>query len=247
MRRFIFIMMLFNGVYGIANKPAADGILDKAEKLMLQNPTEAFRLAKTVFDSKNLKHGQNLKSLFIMTNTSNMMQKPLDVIKYGHKALDIADDNGDIITKVKILGVLGNTYQSLQLNEKTRIYLDQAEVLLSSPKIKDSLNMIRGNIFYLKGMNYFYSLDSGIALSYFNKAINQYLQSKNPLAEINIKMAYMNKGSLHQTVQHSFRKQTTESSLTILKFRQNKQWQFRILQKQAVSNYIQTLRLTKFL
>jgi len=176
-----------------------------------------------------------------------MMQKPLDVIKYGHKALDIADDNGDTITKVKILGILGNTYQSLQLNEKKRIYLDQAEALLSSPKIKDSLNMIRGNIFYLKGMNYSYSLDSGIALSYFNKAINQYLQSKNPLAEINIKMAYMNKGSLHQTVQHSFRKQTTESSLTILKFRQNKQWQFRILQKQAVSNYIQTQRLTKFL
>ena len=186
--------MLLFGFFGIANEPAIAGILDKAQKLMLQNPAEAFRLAKTAYDNKDLNHGQKLQSLFIMTNTSNMLQKPLEVIKYGNKALEIADDNGDAITKIKILGILGNTYQSLQLNEKTRVYLDQAEVLLSSPKISDSLYMIKGNIFYLKGMNYFYSLDSGIALSYFNKAINQYLQSKNPLAEINIKLAYLNKG-----------------------------------------------------
>ena len=146
-------MMLFFGVCGIANKPAVDSILDKAHRLMLQSPAEAFRLAKTAFDSKKLNHDQKLQSLFIMTNSSNMMQKPLEVIKYGHKALDISDDSGDAITKVKILGILGNTYQSLQLNEKTRVYLDQAEVLLSSPKIKDSHHMIRGNIFYLKGMN----------------------------------------------------------------------------------------------
>jgi hypothetical protein len=35
MRRFILIMMLFFGVSVIANKPSVDGILDKAEKLML--------------------------------------------------------------------------------------------------------------------------------------------------------------------------------------------------------------------
>jgi len=194
MKRFILITMLFFGFFGSANEPAVDVILTKAQKLMLQNPMEAFRLAKTAFDKKNLSHEQKLQSLFILTNTSNMLQKPLDVIKYGNKALDIADDNCDAITKVKILGILGNTYQSLQLNEKTRVYLDQAEALLSSPKISDTLSMVKGNIFYLKAMNYFYSLDSGIAISYFNKAINQYLQSKNPLAEINIKMAYLNKG-----------------------------------------------------
>jgi len=194
MKRFILITMLFFGFFGAANEPTVDVILTKAQKLMLQNPIEAFRLAKTAFDKKNLNHEQKLQSLFILTNTSNMLQKPLEVIKYGNKALDIADDNGDAIIKVKILGILGNTYQSLQLNEKTRVYLDQAEALLSSPKISDTLSMVKGNIFYLKAMNYFYSLDSGIAISYFNKAINQYLQSKNPLAEINIKMAYLNKG-----------------------------------------------------
>lgn len=186
--------MLLVGFFGFAKEPAVDEILNKAQKLMMENPSEAFRIAKSVFDTKNANHDQKLQSLFIMTNASNMLQKPLDVIRYGNRALEISDDKRDAITKVKILGILGNTYQSLQLNEKTRIYLDQAEVILSSTKVFDTLNLVKGNIFYLKGMNYSYSLDSGIAISYFNKAIEQYLKSKDPLAEINIKMAYLNKG-----------------------------------------------------
>ncbi len=194
MKRYILITLLFFGFFADASEPKPDELLMKAERLMLVNPKESFRLAEKAYKNKNLDHKDKLQSLFILTNTSNLLQKPLDVIQYGNEALRIADNGDDAITKIKILGILGNTYQFLKLNEKTRIYLDQAELLLSSPKIPDSLNLVKGNIFYLKGMNYFYGLDSDIALSYFNKAINQYINSKNPLAEINIKMAYLNRG-----------------------------------------------------
>lgn len=194
MKRYILITLLFFGLFADASEPKPDELLMKAERLMLVNPKESFRLAEKAYKNKNLDHKDKLQSLFILTNTSNLLQKPLDVIQYGNEALRIADNGDDAITKIKILGILGNTYQFLKLNEKTRIYLDQAELLLSSPKIPDSLNLVKGNIFYLKGMNYFYGLDSDIALSYFNKAINQYINSKNPLAEINIKMAYLNRG-----------------------------------------------------
>lgn len=185
--------MLFVAHYGYANEHQSDLLLEKAEKLMLMNPEKSYKIAAQVYKDNALNHKDRLHSLFILTNTSNLLQKRLDVIRYGNEALKIADNDKDLVIKIKILGILGNTYQFLKLNEKTRIYLDQAELLLSSPKIKDSLSLVKGNIFYLKAMNYFYGLDSDIALSYFNKAINQYVNSKNPLAEINIKMAYLNK------------------------------------------------------
>ncbi|PZU91353.1 MAG: hypothetical protein DI529_00755 [Chryseobacterium sp.] len=194
MKRWILIIILFLGYSVSANKQQTDVLLKKAEKLMLMNPKEAFQIAEKAYKDNSLNHKEKLNSLFILTNTSNLLQNPLNVIKYGNEALKIADNGDDVITKIKILGILGNTYQFLKLNEKTRIYLDQAELLLSSPKITDSLSLVKGNIFYLKAMNYFYGLDSDIALSYFNKAINQYVNSKNPLAEINIKLAYLNKG-----------------------------------------------------
>jgi len=191
--RILFIVILF-GVALYAGEPGNDVLLKKAEKLMLLNPKAAFKIADKAYRSNTLDHKETIHSLFILTNTSNLLQNPLDVIRYGNEALKIADNGDDVITKIKILGILGNTYQFLKLNEKTRIYLDQAELLLNSPKIPDSLNLVKGNIYYLKGMNYFYGLDSDIALSYFNKAISQYVNSKNPLAEINIKIAYLNKG-----------------------------------------------------
>ncbi|MPS72320.1 MAG: hypothetical protein E2590_04130 [Chryseobacterium sp.] len=193
MRNWILIILLFLGTLAGANGRKNEDILKKAEKLMLVDPKESFELAKKAFNSNILNHQDKLQALFILTNTSNLLQNPLDVVRYGNEALKVADNKNDIVTMIKILGILGNTYQFLQLNEKTRIYLDQAELLLSSPKISDSLNLVKGNIFYLKGMNYFYSLDSDIAFSYFNKAINQYINSKNPLAEINIKLAYLNR------------------------------------------------------
>jgi len=192
MKTILIFFLLFLGFLGNANSPAIEKTLEKAEKLMFLNPKVSFQLAEKIYKNNDLNKKSKLRLLFLMTNTSNMLQNPLNVIRYGNKALAITNDD-DVVTKIKILGILGNTYQSIKLNEKTRIYLDKAELLLSSPKIPDSLNYIKGNIYYLKAMNYFYSLDSNIALSYFDKAINQYTSSKHPIAEINLKLAYLNR------------------------------------------------------
>lgn len=192
MKTILIFLLLFLGFLGNANSPTIEKTLEKAEKLMFLNPKVSFQLAEKIYKNNDLNKKSKLRLLFLMTNTSNMLQNPLNVIRYGNEALAITNDD-DVVTKIKILGILGNTYQSIKLNEKTRIYLDKAELLLSSPKIPDSLNYIKGNIYYLKAMNYFYSLDSNIALSYFDKAINQYTSSKHPIAEINLKLAYLNR------------------------------------------------------
>jgi len=191
MKQTILLLLLLFGFMGNAAIQQIKNPAEKAEKLMLVNPKSAFQIAEQGYKN-NPDRRTKLRLLFVMTNTSGMLQKPLDVIRYGNEALSVANDN-DVVTKIKILGILGNTYQSIKLNEKTRIYLDKAELLLSSPKIPDSLSYIKGNIYYLKAMNYFNSLDSDIALSYFDKAISQYLSSKHPYAELNLKLAYLNR------------------------------------------------------
>ena len=191
MKQIVMLLLFFFGFLGNAGTQQIKNPVDKAEKLMLVNPKSAFQIAEKAYQNSPDRKTK-LRLLFVMTNTSSMLQNPLNVIRYGNEALSVANDN-DVVTKIKILGILGNTYQAIKLNEKTRIYLDKAELLLSSPKIPDSLSYIKGNIYYLKAMNYFNSLDSDIALSYFDKAINQYLSSKHPYAELNLKLAYLNR------------------------------------------------------
>ncbi len=191
----IFIVLLFLCLSCRTDDPAEDKMVGTAEKLMLSNPQKSFGLAQDLLKEHSLNHRNKVHTLFVLANTSNIMEKPLDVIKYGNLTLENATEESDVITKIKTLTLLGNTYQSIQLNEKLRTNLDQAEQLLSSPAVPDSMNsMIRGNIFYLKAMNYFSNMDGNIALSYFDKAIHQYLISKEPVAKINLKFAYLNKG-----------------------------------------------------
>lgn len=192
MRKLLLFLFLVSGFFGFANQPEIEKLIEKAGKTMLLDPKSSFQLAEKTYKNNHPNNNEKIRLLFIMMNTSSMLQKPLDVISYGNKALAIK--SGDVVTRIKILSILGNSYQSIKLNEKTRVYLDKAERLLSSKKIPDSLSYIKGNIYYLKAMNYFNSVDSGIALSYFDKAISQYISSNHPIAEINLKVAYLNRG-----------------------------------------------------
>ncbi|MDQ1161264.1 hypothetical protein QE422_001632 [Chryseobacterium sp. SORGH_AS 447] len=194
MKVLIFIILMFSCFSCRTDHPEEDKTVAQAEKLMLSDPKKSFDLAHNLLKEHSLAHNNKVRSLFVLTNTSNILGNPLDVIKYGNLTLESATEEGDVITKIKALTLLGNTYQSIQLNEKLRTNLDQAEQLLSSPAVPDSMNIIRGNIFYLKAMNYFSSMDGNIALSYFDKAIHQYLLSKEPVAKINLTFAYTNKG-----------------------------------------------------
>ncbi|WP_294203322.1 hypothetical protein [uncultured Chryseobacterium sp.] len=190
----VFIVLLFLCFSCRTHDPAEDRMVGNAEKAMLSDPRKSFDLAQDLLNNHSLTHKNKVRSLFVLANTSNVMGKPLDVIKYGNLTVENATEESDMIMKIKALTLIGNTYQSIQLNEKLRTNLDQAEQLLSSPAVPDSMNVIRGNIFYLKAMNYFSNMDGNIALSYFDKAIHQYLISKEPVARINLKFAYINKG-----------------------------------------------------
>ncbi|WP_435524185.1 hypothetical protein [Chryseobacterium indoltheticum] len=44
-------------------------------------------------------------------------------------------------------------------------------------------------------MNYTYTLDCDMALEYFDQAISAYQSAKDPLSQININLAYLNKAS----------------------------------------------------
>lgn len=194
MKVLTFIILMFSCFSCRTDRPVEDKALAEAEKLMLSDPKKSFGLARNLLKEHSLTHENKVRSLFVLTNTSNILEKPLDVIKYGNLTLENVTEDKDLIIKIKALTLLGNTYQSIQLTEKLRTNLDQAEQLLSSSAVPDSMNVIRGNIFYLKAMNYFSSMDGNIALSYFDKAIHQYLISKEPVAKINLKFAYINKG-----------------------------------------------------
>ncbi len=167
--------------------------LKEAESTFIQNPEKARKKALELYQSSP-KEEEKLRVLFLLTNSSNLSGKLTDAIKYGNEALFLAQKENNVITQIKLYAILGNLYQSIPLNEKTKIYLNRAEKLIQTIKIPDSLRYIEANVYYLKGMNYANTLDCAVAVNYFNKAISVYKSTNSPLSTINLKLAYLNKG-----------------------------------------------------
>ncbi|HMN25527.1 MAG TPA: hypothetical protein PKE38_13570, partial [Ignavibacteriaceae bacterium] len=144
------IIMCFCAIHFVmAQNPTED--LKKAEANFLQNPENARNITLKILE-KNLNDEQRLKALFILTNTSNLTGRLADAIKYGNEGLLLAQKEKETLTEIKLYLILGNVYQSIPLNEKTKDYLNRAEKLAITQKLPDSLRYIEGNIYYLKGM-----------------------------------------------------------------------------------------------
>jgi len=164
-----------------------------AEKYLISNPEKAYDLSIKIYNSNDLDEKFKVRLLFSLLNVSNQTQKFSEAIRYGTEGLELAEKSDNTVAQIKFLGVLGNIYQSLQVNDKAKFYLNKAEDILKKTKLPSSEKHIRGNILYLKGMNYAYTLDCDMALGYFDQAITSYQAAKDPLSQINVKLAYLNK------------------------------------------------------
>ncbi|WP_332595581.1 hypothetical protein [Chryseobacterium sp.] len=188
---FIFIFLFcFDKIYG-QKYDSLD--VKEMEKYLISNPEKAYRLGVKIYNDNDLEDNFRIRLLFSLLNVGNQTQKFTEAIHYGTEGLSLAEKSNNIVSQIKFLGVLGNIYQSLQVNDKAKYYLNKAEDILKKNKLPAKEQHMKGNILYLKGMNYAYTLDCDMALEYFDQAISEYQLAKGLLSQINIKLAYLNK------------------------------------------------------
>lgn len=188
---FIFIFLFcFDKIYG-QKYDSLD--VKEMEKYLISNPEKAYRLGIKIYNDNDLEDNFRIRLLFSLLNVGNQTQKFAEAIHYGTEGLSLAEKSNNIVSQIKFLGVLGNIYQSLQVNDKAKYCLNKAEDILKKNKLPAKEQHMKGNILYLKGMNYAYTLDCDMALEYFDQAISEYQLAKGLLSQINIKLAYLNK------------------------------------------------------
>lgn len=186
---FLFLFC-FNKIYG-QKYDSLD--VKEMEKYLVSNPEKAYDLGVKIYKDNDLDDDFRIRLLFSLLNVGNQTQKFTEAIRYGTEGLNLAEKSNNTVSQIKFLGVLGNIYQSLQVNDKAKYYLNKAEDILKKNKLPSKEQHMKGNILYLKGMNYAYTLDCDMALEYFDQAISEYQSAKDRLSQINVKLAYLNK------------------------------------------------------
>ncbi|WP_394675383.1 hypothetical protein [uncultured Chryseobacterium sp.] len=170
-----------------------DTTIKTIERSSLENPDRSKALVKNL-DMGALNDKQKIRVLFALTNSSNVTCKLSETLEYGGTTMVLAKKVKDTLTQIKLYGILGSLYQSINLNEKTKNYLDEAEKLMTAYRFPGALMYIKGNVYYLKGMNYAHTLDCEMAIRYFSRSIDIYRRNPSKMSAVNLKLAYLNKG-----------------------------------------------------
>lgn len=192
-----FLLVIFL-LFGISQKAKAQGDLslklEKANSLIYSDPEKSVALATEVYKNSPENSSLQLSSLIVLGTAYGEKINTEKSIESLLKAQKIAEVRKDYVNQARVLSLIGYQYQSLQMNEKTHSYLDQAEDIINRHALPDSLLYLRGNNYSIKASMYEETLGCDYAIEYFNKAINIYKKLKNnDIAKTNLCIGYLHK------------------------------------------------------
>ena len=193
MKKILYLLFLILSIF----------VFSQSEKDLEKQITEVDRMAFVDPDSalimfKKLEpkiNDDRLKSKLLLSKGSAYSVKHLssEALKAGFEALDISQKSHDSLSIVNTLGFIGNQYYILKLNKKAINYLNRAETIIDF--LKDGgLGQMSANIYFVKALIYKDNLDPAFAITYFDKAINEYTKHNDRSSILNRNITRIQKG-----------------------------------------------------
>ena len=170
--------------------------LKAANRSIYHDAPKAVALSKHVYE-KAKSIDTKITALITLVNAYNADNQTEKALVHATKALELADDSGNMQYKVWALGLLGEQYQLSHLNNISREFLDKAEDLLQRSDLsKNDVAVSRGNIFAIKANGYKDEIDCEYAIKNYDLAIASYLSiEEESAAKNNLALVYLEKGN----------------------------------------------------
>ncbi len=193
MKKSLYFLFLMLSVFGFSqSQNNLEKQITEVDRMAFVDPDSALVMVKKlepkIDDSK-------LQSKLLLAKGSAYSVKHLSsaALKSGFEALDVSQKSQDSLMMVNTLGFIGNQYYILKLNRKAINYLNRAETIIDF--LKDpSLNQMSANIYFVKALIYKDNLDPAFAITYFDKAINEYNKNNDRSSILNRNITRIQKG-----------------------------------------------------
>ena len=189
------VLLLLSSVVHSQESKKIDSILAKANLMVYENPDAAIKSVSEVSQQFKLNTRQQTDALLTIASAYSTKRYNQKAIDYGLQAYRLAEAGNAEREQVRVLGFIGNQYYFLKMHDKVNLYLDMAEQIMNSKIDKDSLHFIKGNVYFVKGVNYKDKLDCDVAISYFDKSIAEHSKATdNKSSSLNLSIAMIQKG-----------------------------------------------------
>lgn len=178
-----------------------------------QNPDEAIRVGDSMYNNISNPVSVRIKGLSLASDGYTSKRNYKVALEKVLKANELLETFDNKVTKIRILTSIGLKLQQLKVYDEALDYLDQAKVLIDSYPYKDSVTMSTAINYNVKGLIFKEQLSCDIAISYFNKAINEY-NKLNEIKYSQISIIKYNIGNCYiQTSEYELAKKNFDESL----------------------------------
>lgn len=171
-----------------------DSLLKKANLMVFDNPDKAIKLIESLPNSLKDDDENFFNSQLTLASAYTAKGNNKKAIDYGLNAYTFGEKKNNFKQQIRALGFLANQYYNLNMRTEANFYLNKAENIISNhPKI-EGLEITKGNIYFIKGLNFKSNLDCNFAVNYFEKAIQEYGKSNDyTSAMLNISIVQIQK------------------------------------------------------
>ncbi|TGD59066.1 tetratricopeptide repeat protein [Flavobacterium humi] len=190
-------LVFANEAYG-QNPKKLDSILKASASVMYENPDRAIAIGKEIVGKAGSNTDVKIRAYKLISDGYSSKRDYEKSLEYVIKANQLLPQTSDELLKIGIITKTGIQYHQLKIYDKAIQSLDQAEELCLEYPVRDSVAVNLGITYLVRGFIYKEKLNCEIAITFFDKGINEILKTKDLLANASkLSIAKYNKGNCY--------------------------------------------------
>lgn len=175
-----------------------DSIIKASTPEMYINPDKVIASGKMVVNDAGDDIDIKIRAYKLISDGYSSKRDYVKSLEYLNKAKQLLPQSNNQLLKIHILSKAAIQYHQLKIYDKAIQYLDQVEKLCLEYPARDSVRVTLGNNYIVRGFIYKEKLNCDIAITFFDRGINEILKAKDTKRAFNsISIAKYNKGNCY--------------------------------------------------
>lgn len=183
------------------SQKVSDSIYNAATLSVYDNPDKAIEVGARMLEEYEKEPKRQIDALLLLSNAYSSKREYERSLDYANKARELTKNTNDLRSEISVLNKIAAQYHQLGIYDKALQYLDESDKIIAAYPNKDSISMILGNNYGVRGFIYRDQLSCDIAIDYFNRSMGQFkIGKENSKKLANMSVITYNKGNCFITL-----------------------------------------------
>ncbi len=198
---YLIIALWLTSFQNAYSQEVTDSAFDAATLNIYDNPDKTIEVATKMLETSRNNPKRQINALLLLSNAHTSKREYEKSLDYAMRARELSKKNKEARSEIMVLNKIAAQYHQLGINDKALQYLDESDQIIATYPYKDSIRLVLGNNYGVRGFIYRDQLSCDIAIDYFNRSLIEYKTNRHdPKMIANMSVIAYNKGNCFITL-----------------------------------------------